>query len=375
MTSNTANKDNLFCLIDHSLQHRSNLCSDDEGSVMTTGMLCLSRYCSRLTNLADLSGTELRLEPQAGGLRRRSRKPAKKSREMAVVDEALARADLDERDFTFGQQRLGALDSEFDQILVRGRARRSLELAREMEDRHLGHTGQFREAQVAFVIVGDEGQHAPQPAAGQSAREPLRAIARRRVMTEQVNGQNVRQRLGVETTARSLRFKLRQQRHPDTLHDRVARRASFDDLDGAACSCARLVRRAQDQRRLKVDRELFRVAPDTGPEGLPGRNHAHAAVRLAARLKSARRAYHTLAAALEREHDEMISMTMLGQISLAPAVMFEPDAFPGSSPLEHDRRAVCPIGCVHLQESLSTCAGAATTFLLRRRQERRATPR
>jgi hypothetical protein len=42
--------------------------------------------------------------------------------EVALVTETRTKANFDERQFAFGQQRLGAINAEFDQILVRRRS-------------------------------------------------------------------------------------------------------------------------------------------------------------------------------------------------------------------------------------------------------------
>ena len=120
----------------------------------------------------------LRLEHEAVGLRRRSGEPTEESCEVALVAEPRPGADLDERHFTSGQQRLGAIDTELYQILVRRRARSSLKLPREMKGAHPGPAGQVIETQVAFIIVSDEIHHLPQLLARQAAREPLRASHR-----------------------------------------------------------------------------------------------------------------------------------------------------------------------------------------------------
>src|SRR5712691_7214958 len=124
-------------------------------------------------------------------MRRCSCEPVEESREMALVAEPRLKAHFNEWYFTFGQQRLGTVDTKLYQVLMRRRPSCSLELAREMKAAHFGHPRQFSQFQVACVVVSDKGHHLPQSLSRQPAREPLRAASCSRVVPQEMNRQNI----------------------------------------------------------------------------------------------------------------------------------------------------------------------------------------
>ena len=65
------------------------------------------------------------------GLRRRARQLAEEPCEVTLVTEPRPETHFGEGHFAFGQQGLGVLDAELDEVLMRSRPRRPLELARE----------------------------------------------------------------------------------------------------------------------------------------------------------------------------------------------------------------------------------------------------
>lgn len=82
--------------------------------------------------------------------------PAEEACEMALVAEAGAQPDFDQRQLVLRQQRFRSLNTKLNQILMRRGSGCSLELSREMKTAHPCHVGQLVEFQVPTVVVRNE---------------------------------------------------------------------------------------------------------------------------------------------------------------------------------------------------------------------------
>ena len=93
------------------------------------------------------------------GFRRQLGEFAEKRREMTLIFEAATRRDFDERQFTFGQQELGALDATLGHVLLRREAGRLFESACEMKLAEPGGLGDVGQGQVLFQALVYEFTH------------------------------------------------------------------------------------------------------------------------------------------------------------------------------------------------------------------------
>ncbi len=126
--------------------------------------------------------------------------------ELTLVAEADLEGDLDKRELPGGDESLGALDALVDDELMRRQAGRLLEQPGEVEFAQVGHIGKVCKGDVLVEMGVDVFLDRPQRMSGQSAACPADApVGTLPVghLSNQLDDQHVRQRLGTQPPART----------------------------------------------------------------------------------------------------------------------------------------------------------------------------
>src|SRR5215472_17637787 len=118
-------------------------------------------------------------------------------RELALVREAGVRGDLRQGEIASGlQELLGPLDAARDDVLVRRQPGGPLELPGEVVGAETSDRGQLLQARAGVEVFLDVLDDGAEPRSGERAVPPARGLARCQDVSDQVDGQDVGQRLG-----------------------------------------------------------------------------------------------------------------------------------------------------------------------------------
>src|SRR5262245_57421192 len=120
--------------------------------------------------------------------------------ELAVVGEAGVRGGLRQGEVASGlqEQLLGPLDAAHDHVLVRRQPRGPLELRDEVVGAEAGDRGHLLQGRAAVEVPLDVLDDGAELRSGERAGSPARGLAGRQDVSDQVDGQEVGQRLGGE---------------------------------------------------------------------------------------------------------------------------------------------------------------------------------
>src|SRR5262249_20722021 len=118
--------------------------------------------------------------------------------ELALVREPGVRGDLRQGEVAALQELPGPLDAAHEDVLVRRQPGGPLELPNEVVGAEAGDSGQLLQGRATVEVLLDVLDDGAELRPGERAGPPARGLAGRRNVPEQVDGQEVGQRLGGE---------------------------------------------------------------------------------------------------------------------------------------------------------------------------------
>jgi len=300
-------------------------------------------------------------------MRRGSRNSTKEACEVTLMTKSCTQADFDQRQIAFGQQRLSAFDPKLDEVLMRCRAGGSFELTSKVKTTHTRDLGQFGQFYIAAVVVANEFCNLAQLRRGQAARESYRSRAWNRVVPQQMDREHIPQRLCIKPATQSFGLELTQQRHADTVYDRVAMRVAFRDFETAGE--LRFRSGFRDERRIEIQREVFRVCFQHRLVIETRGYDADVSFRLrASHADAAAGDQFTSTTVSQRKQDDVFAMAMTRQLARTKLAVFEPDAVPRSFPLAHYRISL--IDVIHVKHVPGCSWASSLKATARPRQSR-----